>query len=585
MVEERVQRRLAAILAADVAGYSRLMGADEVGTLTALKAHRRELIDPAIAAHGGRIVKTTGDGALVEFASVVDAVTCAVEIQRAMTERNAGVAEERRIAFRIGINVGDIIIDGDDIYGDGVNVAARLEALADPGGICIGRAARDQVRDRLDIALEDLGEQSVKNIARAVRVFRVRVEAPAASTLAMTSPDSTERSSIAVLPFANMSGDPEQEYFSDGITEDIITDLSKVSALFVIARNSSFTYKGRAVKVPDVCRELGVAHVLEGSVRKAGNRVRVTAQLIDGTTGGHIWAERYDRDLADVFAVQDELTHEIVGALKIHLTEGERNRLSARTTISPEAYDLFLRGRELVWLHTRTEGLRGQALLRQAIALAPDFAKAHAILAFAHCHEFGNGWSDDPDESLRLARTLAEKAVSLAPDDAECHWAIGVVLFWRREHDRSLKEGARCIELEPSSTLGHAHQGLALVYAGRPTEALEVFAKMRRLDPHFPDIYLHFIAQAHFNLEHYHDAEANLRQRNERNPNSEMSRVLLASTLGHLGRVEEARAEWREALRINPSYSLEQRRKSLPFKNPVDFERLVAGLSAAQLPE
>lgn len=585
MAEERVQRRLAAILAADVAGYSRLMGADEEGTLSALKAHRRELIDPAIAAQGGRIVKTTGDGALVEFSSVVDAVRCAVDIQRAMAQRNAAIPGDRRIVFRIGVNVGDIIIDGDDIYGDGVNVAARLEALAEPGGICIGRAARDQVRDRLDIALEDLGEQSVKNIARPVRVFRVRVEAPAASTPAMTPPDSTERSSIAVLPFANMSGDPEQEYFSDGITEDIITDLSKVSALFVIARNSSFTYKGRAVKVPEVCRELGVAHVLEGSVRKAGNRVRVTAQLIDGTTGGHIWAERYDRDLADVFAVQDELTHEIVGALKIHLTESERNRLRPRTSISPEAYDLFLRGRELVWLHTRVEGLRGQALLRQAIALAPDFAKAHAILAFAHCHEFGNGWGDDPDESLRLARTLAEKAVSLAPDDAECHWALGVVLLWQREHDKSLKEGTKCIELEPSSTLGHAHHGLALVYAGRPTEALEVFAKMRRLDPHFPDIYLHFIAQAHFNLEHYHDAEAHLRQRNERNPNSEMSRVLLASTLGHLGRFEEARAEWREALRINPSYSLEQRRKSLPFKNSGDFERMVAGLSAAQLPE
>jgi adenylate cyclase len=594
----REQRRLAAILAADVVGYSRLMGRDESGTVAHLREHRQQRLEPTLARHGGRLVKLMGDGVLAEFPSAVDALGAAIEFQQALADANQDQRDDTRIVFRIGLHLGDLIVDGDDLYGDGVNVAARLEAEAPAGGILISGNVHDAVAGRLKASFDDRGSLALKNIERPVQAFGVKWE-PAdwkISATAMLPTAATPRSagvppalpdkpSIAVLPFANMSGDVEQEYFSDGITEDIITDLSKVSGLLVIARNSSFTYKGRAMKIPDVCRELGVAHVLEGSVRKAGNRVRVTAQLIEGATGGHVWAERYDRDLADVFAVQDELTGEIVGALKVRLTEHDRDRLRSRASIGSDAYDLFLRGRELVWLHTRVEGQTGQALLRQAIALAPDFAKAHGLLAFARCHEFVNGWGDDPAGSLRLARELAEKAVSLAPDDGECHWALAVVLLWQREHDRSLAEGATCIALEPNSTLGHAQHGHALLYAGRPAEALKVFAQLRRLDPYFPDLYLHFMAQAHFNLEQYAEAETILRQRNARNPNSESSRVLLASTLGHLGRTQEARAEWREALRINPSYSLEQRRKSSPFKNAEDFERMATGLRKASLPD
>ena len=333
MAVQREERRLAAILSADVVGYSRLMGADESGTLARLKTHRGEIIDPKIAEHHGRIAKLMGDGVLVEFASVVDAVQCATDIQRAMADRNADVAEERRIELRIGINVGDIIVDGDDIYGDGVNVAARLEGLAEPGGVCISRSTRDQVRDKLDLALKDMGEVEVKNIARPVRVFRIHIAEqglappPDSPRTSAGRARTSDQQSIAVLPFENMSGDPEQEYFADGIAEDIITALSKVSGMFVIARNSSFTYKGQAVPVQKVSNALGVRHILEGSVRKAGNRVRITAQLVDGTSGGHLWAERYDRDLKDIFAVQDDVNQQIVSALEVELKAGEDKRL------------------------------------------------------------------------------------------------------------------------------------------------------------------------------------------------------------------------------------------------------------------
>jgi adenylate cyclase len=352
MAEERLQRRLAAILSADVVGYSRLMGVDEAGTLSRLNALRRELIDPAIAAHSGRIVKLIGDGALVEFASAVDAVTCAIEIQRQL-QPAAGGSEADPIRFRIGINVGDIIIEGEDIHGDGVNIAARVEGTAEPGGICLSNAAYEQVRDKVRESFVDLGEQSLKNIARPVRVYRLDLvpKATPTSEAPRRIPAPPGKPSIAVLAFNNMSGDPEQEYFSDGISEDIITDLSKLSELHVIARNSTFTYKGKAVDVKQVGRDLGVRYVLEGSVRKAGNRVRVTGQLIDTASGAHIWADRFDRDLTDIFAVQDGLRLEIISALKVRLTPEKRDRLARKGTIDEEAYDLFLRGREQAWLY------------------------------------------------------------------------------------------------------------------------------------------------------------------------------------------------------------------------------------------
>src|SRR6266852_128773 len=394
MAEARVQRRLAAILAADVAGYSRLMGADEEGTLAALKELRRELADPKIKEHRGRIVKTTGDGLLVEFASVVDAMRCAVEVQQGMAERNAGVPEERRLQFRIGINIGDIIKDGRDIYGDGVNVAARLEALAEPGGICVNRVVRDQVRDKLDFAFEDAGEQRVKNIARPLRVYRVRTDRVVGEARSTAQPPLAlpDKPSVAVLPFTNMSGDPDQEFVSDGIAEDVITALSRYPSLFVIARNSCFTYKGRAVDVKQVGRELGVRYVLEGSLRKAGNRIRVTAQLVEAETGKHVWAERYDRNLADIFALQDEITGAVTIAIAPAIAHAEQQRAMRKPPGSLDAWSAYQRG---LW-HLAKFSLEGNALsekfFQRAVDLDPTFAGGYRGLAFAQWQAAAGGY-------------------------------------------------------------------------------------------------------------------------------------------------------------------------------------------------
>ncbi len=584
-----LQRRLAAILAADVVGYSRLMGEDESGTLARLKAHRRELIDPAIAARGGRMVKLMGDGALVEFASVVDAVQCAVEIQTAMAERNAEVPEGRRIAFRIGINLGDVIVEGEDIYGDGVNVAARLEGLAAPGGVCVSGKVHDEVLGKLDVGFEDQGEQPVKNIARPVRVYRILANAAAADG----TPASERRApaalpdkpSIVVLALQNMSADPEQEYFADGIAEDIITDLSKVSGLLVIARNSAFAYKGRAADLRQVCRELGVRHALEGSVRKAGNRVRITTQLIDGTTGGHLWAERYDRELTDIFDVQDEVTREIVAALKVHLTPDEHRGVEKRGTDNIDAYDRFLRGRQLFWQTSRETTEEAQALFEEAIALDATFPLAHAYLAFTHSLQYVNRWSPDPKVSLMRAQQLVERALALDPSEAEAHYVQGIIRLWQQKKvDQAIADAERAISLDPNFARGYGLLGASLHYAGRSKEALEHLATMARLDPHYPAPYQHFLGQAHFALGHFEEAVAALKARLARQPRSDASRVLLAACYGHLGRAEEARAEWEEALRINPDYSIEDRRQILPYKNPADFERVVLALRKAGLP-
>ena len=389
MDEARVDRRLAAIFAGDIAGYSRLMGADEEGTLHQLKAHRKELVDPKITEHRGRIVKTTGDGMLVEFVSVVDAVRCAVDIQRGMAERNSNVPAESCIQFRIGINVGDIISDDNDIYGDGVNVAARLEALAEPGGIMVSRNVYDQVRDKLSFGFEDMGEQTVKNIARPIGVHRISLAESAAPLVVKSAAATskiellTDRPSIAVLPFDNISGDPEQEYFADGISEDIITGMSKLRWFFVISRNSSFVYKGKAVDVKRAARELGVRYVLEGSVRKGGNRVRITAQLIDATTGNHIWADRYDGDLTDVFKLQDEITLKVVAAIEPKLLEAEAVRSRARSPEDLGAWDLVMQANSVFWRITKTDIDAAIVILRKATELYPGYAPAYSMLAFA----------------------------------------------------------------------------------------------------------------------------------------------------------------------------------------------------------
>ena len=564
------------------------MEADEVGTLARLKSHREALIDYTISEHNGRIVKEMGDGLLVEFPSVVEAVRCAVEIQGEMAARNAEVPQGRRIVFRIGINVGDVIVEGDDIYGDGVNVAARLEALTPPGGICISRAARDQVRDKLDLVLEDLGEHQVKNIARPIRVFRVPVAGTEPTTVVPASeaplalPD---KPSIAVLPFENMSGDPEQEYFSDGIAEDIITDLSKASGLFVIARNSAFTYKGRAVNVQEVSRDLGVRYVLEGSVRKAGNRGRSTAQLIDGTTGGHLWGERYDRDLTDIFAVQDEVTQHIVSALAVKLTPDERERVVSKGTDNLEAYDLYLRGREHLQRQTKESNAQARSLLERAIELDPRFAVAIAALSFAHVEAYINQWSGEADRALQLALDLAQRAAEIDDSEPSAHFALGLAYHWLRQFDLAIAEAERAIALDPNYATGHVLLGHILEYAGRPDEAIESLNTAMRLDPHYPDIFLHFLALAHFHSGRYDDAIAASERRLTRKPESDISRVLLASSYGHLGRADEARAEWEKVFEVNPDYSLEHKRKILPYKNPADFEHFADGLRKAGLVE
>jgi len=585
--EERVERRLAAILAADVAGYSRLMGADEEGTLRALTAHRSKLIDPKIAQHRGRIVKTTGDGALVEFASVVDAVRCAIEIQRGIVERNANVSPDKRVEFRIGINVGDIIIQGSDIFGDGVNVAARLEALAEPSGICVSRTVHDQIGNRLDITFVDLGEQALKNIAQAVRAFRVELARTPASSPLPAQPGNQplpDRPSIAVLAFNNMSGDPEQEYFSDGITEDIITDLSKLSELHVIARNSTFIYKGKPVDVKRVGRELGVRYVLEGSVRKAGNRVRVTSQLIDAASGAHIWADRFDRDLTDIFAVQDELTQEIISALKVKLTPEQKGRLTRKSTIDVEAYNLFLRGREQALILTKSNNIEARSLLGRALAISPDFVAACAYVALTRLNDYINGWGEAPERSLEIALEIAERAIAMDDEDPYAHFILAEALLWGREHDRAFAEVQRCLALAPSSAEGHLAKANIQYYRGDAAGSVDTLNAYMRLDPFFREVTLYFLAQAQEALGQFDAAVATLTQRLERNPNSPTSYALLAACYGHLGRIAESRAAWVELMKIAPDFSMERRRRVLPFRNPDMFERRLEGLRKAGIP-
>ena len=586
MVAERVNRKLAAILAADVVGYSRLMGADEAGTLAALKRHRDAVFDPAVAAHNGRIVKLIGDGVIAEFGSVVDAVSCALSVQRSSATIPDQGASQPTIVLRIGINLGDVIIEGDDIYGDGVNVAARLEPLAEPGGICVSSIVNESVGNRIDVRFQDGGEISVKNIDRPIRVWKWH---PSATTSAISrsvaKPEpNVAAASIAVLPFINMSGDPEQEYFSDGISEDIITDLSKIGGLTVIARNSSFTYKGRSVDLRTVGRDLGVRSVLEGSIRRAGKRVRITAQLIDAATSTHLWADRYDRDLTDIFEVQDEVVEKIVGALAVTLTQGEQQRLRRHGTSNVEAYECWLRARALFTRGTRELIVEARAMYRRAIEFDHNFAAPHAGLAFAAIADHTSGWALDSAQALLEAERWARRALELNDQEPVSHMALGNVLLWRRDHKGALAEFARMIALDPNFAQGHTATGLALMYAGEPARALEPFAIAMRLDPHYPDIVLHFLAQANFSLGKYEIAAQQLLDRIARNPSTDASRMLLASCYGHLGRAEDARTVWAELLKVNPDFSLMQRARVLPYKNPDDFQRILEGLAKAGLP-
>ncbi|OCP38713.1 adenylate/guanylate cyclase domain-containing protein [Ensifer sp. LC163] len=590
-------RKIAAILVADVVGYSRLAGLDEERILARLRTLRSDLIDPTIAVYNGRIVKRTGDGSLIEFRSVVDAVRCAIEVQSAMLERNAGVPEDRRIEFRIGIHLGDVVEESDgDLMGDGVNIASRLEGIARPGSICLSEDAYRQVKARLDLAATDLGATQLKNIVEPIRIYALEIglahgandPVPVPSPVkAQPQPPSSyhlpEKPSIAVLAFDNMSGDAEQEYFSDGISEDIITDLSRLPELHVIARNSSFVYKNAAVSVPEVAKALGVRYVLEGSVRKAGNRVRVTAQLIDANDGGHVWANRFDRDLTDIFAVQDELTREIVAALKVQLTGGGQNPLAGGRPVDVKAYELLLRGREQASVHTLLANAAGRSLAEAAIAIDPDYAAAHALIAFTHVLDYVNDWSADPEQSLRTGRALAERAVAMANDQPDGHCSLSIACMWMRELDRAKEEAQLGLALAPSSAQLHMALAHALIFSGDPKAALDELEISMRLDPLYPEVLLQFLGDAHFSLGNYETAILAIEARLMRNPHSETAYALLASCHGHLGRPEQSRQAWNRALELNPNFSIARRRRVLPFRNPDDFERRVEGLRKAGL--
>jgi len=582
-----VERRLAAILAADVVGYSRLIRVDEEGTLLALRELHDELIDPEIAKHRGRIVKLMGDGILAEFASVVDAVACSAEVQKALIDRNADLPQARKIVFRIGVNLGDVVIDGDDIHGDGVNVAARLEALSEPNGMCISSAVHEQVRDRLDLLFEDHGDQEVKNIDRPVRVWKWSV-AGSASAIDPVSEEKSlplpEKPSIAALPFDNMSGDPEQEYFADGITEDIITDLSKVSSLFVIARNSSFAYKGQSPDVRKVCSELGVRYVLEGSVRKAGSKVRISAQLIDGSTGGHLWAERYDRDLEDIFAVQDEVTGEIVAALNVALTTSEQTRREDPRKVNPDAYDCLVRARACLLQFTENALIECRAMLKNAIALDPDFAPAYANLALVQCVEFANGWNGAGPDHLTKALELAHKALAADENEPQAHHALALANMWMKDLGAAAQAAERAIELDPNFAGAYTVLGSVRDYAGQHDSAVTLLQQAIRLDPQH-DLAVQFLGRAEFSLKRYDEAEATFKRRLVHRPQSDATRVFLASVYGHTGRHEEARRVWCELLEINPDFSLEHFQQVLPYKDPEWFNHFLEGLRKSGLPE
>ena len=594
-------RKLAAILAADVVGYSRLAGADEDRILARLRALRSDLIDPTIAVHHGRVVKRTGDGALVEFRSVVDAVRCAIEVQTAMLERNAGVPPERRIEFRIGIHIGDVVEESDgDLMGDGVNIASRLEGVAAPGTICLSEDAYRQVRSRLDLLVSDLGQTQLKNIAEPIRIYslEVGVSAKAGTITPLAAPaqpaaaspaapiELPDKPSIAVLPFTNMSGDPEQEYFADGVTEDLITALARIRWFFVIARNSSFAYKGKSPDIRAVARELGVAYVLEGSVRKAGNRVRVTAQLIDGVSGNHVWAQRYDRDLEDIFAVQDEITATLVGAIEPELGKAERERARAKRPDDLRAWELYQRGLWHTYRRTREDLAEAQLLFRRAIAIDPGLARAYAAAEEAFFFQHVGGYVDSGDAANAAALRFAETAVQIDGQDAFNRYALGRALTLVRRHDEAVFELGKAIELEPSFAQAHYALGMALATGGRPKEALphiELAMRLSPQDPYFGQ-FLVRRAEAYLFLGRLEEA-VELAERSLHEPNIQWSRwAILAAAQAHLGRLEDARRSIEALHALRPDIDLAFARDYWPIADANALEYLVDGLRKAGLP-
>ena len=624
MTQEGFKRKLTAILSADVIGYSRLMRDSEEATVRDLAAHRVVLTE-IIQQHHGRVVDSPGDNILAEFASVVDAVNCAIKIQEEIRKSNTDNPEDRRMEFRIGINLGDVIEEERRIYGDGVNIAARVEGIAAAGGIAISGTVYEHIKDKLSLGYHYLGEQNVKNIPEPVEIyqlltepadagkmidekkpktmkwrwvtsgaialiilvvgaiiiwhyyFRAQIESASLEKMAFPLPD---KPSIAVLPFENISGDPEQEYFSDGITEDLITDLSKISGLFVIARNSVFIYKGRTIKIAEVGRELGVRHVLEGSVRKANGRVRITAQLVDATTQGHLWAERYDRDLKDIFALQDEVTQKIVAALAVKLTEDEQERLVRKYTENMEAYDSFLQGMELIHHHTKEANVQARQMYKRAIDLDPKFAAAYALLGLTYSQEWSHGWSQNP-QALERAFELAQAAIALDNSLPFGHAILGEIYLWKKHYEKAVAEQEKAIALSPSDADLISGLGGILNWAGRPEEAIELVKKAMRLNPMYQTEYLWNLGHAYFLRGRYGEAIETLKRARDRNPKYLPVHVYLSASYINQGQQKEARAEAAEASMLSPQTSMEAWKQRLPYKNQAVLERLIDSLRKA----
>jgi len=578
-------RRLAAVLAADVAGYSRLIGADEAGTLAAFKTIKADLFDPTLAAHHGRLVKTTGDGFLAEFSSVVDALHCATEVQAQMAERNATVSTDKRIDFRIGINVGDIVVEDGDIFGDGVNVAVRLEGVAEPGGICVSARVQEDAAGKLNLCFDDIGEQQLKNIARPVRVYRVRDVATAKTQSAPELPalPLPDKPSIAVLPFINMSGDPDQEFFADGIAEDIITALSRYSSLFVIARNSCLTYKERAIDVKQVGRELGVRYVLEGSLRKAGNRVRVTGQLVEAETGKHVWAERYDRDLADIFALQDEITGAVTIAIAPAIAHAERKRAMRTAPGSLDAWTAYQRGLWHVFKISREDDALAQKYFQQAIDIDPAFAGGYKGLAVAYLQAATLFHTRSPAEAYRSAEALARQAIALDGTDAEAHSTLATAMLRHGDYDGALAQAEIALAMSPNLALAQGTLGEALIFSGQPKKGLVAVRTSIRLDPHDPKLAnrLNNLALGYYFSRDYEAAVEAAKRAVRSNPEYPLPYRRLAAALGQLGRTAEAKEALKRGIEIAPATFDMYVRQRVPWHRPEDYAHMREGLRKA----
>jgi adenylate cyclase len=571
-----MEQRLAAILAADMAGYSRLMEADESGTLARLRTHRIELVDPAIAKNKGRIIKTTGDGMLVEFQSVTDAVKCAVEIQQRMKRRNSDVPQERRIEFRIGINLGDIIFDDEDIFGDGVNIASRIEQLADVGGICVTAAVATQIADRLEIAMEDLGEKTLKNISRPVRLYRVGFDSHVLPEV--EAKRSISKPSIVVLPFNNMSGDPEQEFFADGLTEDIITELSRHHELFVISRNSSFVYKNRAVNVREVAEKLDVQYLVEGSVRKIGDRVRVTVQLIDTANDAHIWADKYDRKLDDIFAIQDEVTAAIAATLPGRVEAAQRDQLARAKPANMAAYECVLAAKVLHHRSTIADNERAQTLIGRAVALDPDYAHAHAWRACILGQAWVHNWCEDRDAVWNDIMAALDRALALDDNDADVHRILAAVNVNNNELTTARYHQERALALNPNYDLVVVQQGELLTWLGRPEEGIEWIRKAMQLNPHHPERFWSHLGKAHFAARQYGEAiEAFMHL----STMDSVQHAFAAACYGWLGDEIAAAAHLGKIRTLDPQFDLDSFIATLHYAQECDVQHVREGLLKA----